>query len=629
MKALVLLDDIGFIRNNLEKIRSLLEKEDAQAVPLSDPAYFYLTGQGVKCLSYHDFESPGMYSGIYAKAREWGINWYKPNGRDWTEADCYSLGHLFEWSMIHFFIHLLRVFLSLEAVLRNNRPERVIVLTVPKVNVFGRISRWKHIDISLLPQLTGLCLKKMAAPPVIDVISIGYGEAENISNWNLKPLREISQRWNLLFSGLIRLSGRFLGKKKSIVFFEGFRHFEHIIFSPLLRKFQVVHLQKSIGLSLLWKLYLGGVMVESLGREKTPRHPSSLVFDPDGLKRELADYFIFKENDLFAAVWPRLEGLLTDFFPGRMYQDLLTTVSKLKKLSPHCMVAENDNTYCEKMIICAAKKLGIRTVVVQHGETWIGDSFKDKDLSTHDFYPLIADIFLAYGKVNSDWLKEMGLEENRIRITGSPRFDSYYRDDRQQHNGKASKKRVLILLNDFGFNEGVVTQDMPISQIYRHLLELLKLARALPEIDFIVRPHSKEHLWGQILKDELTRTRNLTVSRQGTLVGLLKDTGLVMGYLSTAMVEALIHRIPVISLDIDGNCAPFALWEYGLSKRVTSFRELGGAVQTLLFDQQGRARFLEEAERKIALFNYADDGAASKRIAWELKEILADVAEKG
>jgi hypothetical protein len=143
-----------------------------------------------------------------------------------------------------------------------------------------------------------------------------------------------------------------------------------------------------------------------------------------------------------------------------------------------------------------------------------------------------------------------------------------------------------------------------------------------------VRPHHDEGLWRELFAAELAKAPNFVISRKGSLAELFGKVDAVVGYVSTALIEALIMRIPVISVDVDGKCAPFPLWEYGLSKRVSSFKELEPVLSELLYDSRKRSQFRGEIDKNIGLFNLKDDGNATGRVTLELREMLLETPLK-
>ncbi len=129
-------------------------------------------------------------------------------------------------------------------------------------------------------------------------------------------------------------------------------------------------------------------------------------------------------------------------------------------------------------------------------------------------------------------------------------------------------------------------------------------------------------MWNEIFKDRLDNISNVEISREGELDDNLKNADIVIGYHSTALVEALIYHIPVISLDTGEYHNILPLWKYGLARKVSSLDELPGVMTSLMNDKAEREAFLKKAEEQLHLFNYNNDGLAVSRISAELNRIL-------
>ena len=154
--------------------------------------------------------------------------------------------------------------------------------------------------------------------------------------------------------------------------------------------------------------------------------------------------------------------------------------------------------------------------------------------------------------------------------------------------------------------------------LHDHINRFIALAKRKPDIQFIIRPHGNNHLWAELFRKELDSLGNLTISREESLENIFLRVDLSIGYFSTVLLESLIHRIPVITLDTGGFTNYGSLWKYGLSKRVNSFEDCEMEMEKLLYNTQERAEAIRAMERNMHLFNYGDDCKASIRIAQEL-----------
>ena len=85
-ETIILLDDVGLIRHNLDKVRKYAGEGNYPVVPLSDAAFLFLKDKGLHCINFHQFEYKDMYHDLYRTAREWGYKWYRPKGKGITDV---------------------------------------------------------------------------------------------------------------------------------------------------------------------------------------------------------------------------------------------------------------------------------------------------------------------------------------------------------------------------------------------------------------------------------------------------------------------------------------------------------------------------------------------------------------
>jgi hypothetical protein len=216
----------------------------------------------------------------------------------------------------------------------------------------------------------------------------------------------------------------------------------------------------------------------------------------------------------------------------------------------------------------------------------------------------------------------MGVEEERILVTGASRFDMHYSRKERGLISKDERKKILIIMNDIWNKEGVVTHHIGLNVFFDHMTEFIRFAKNNQDIDVIVRPHDGHHSWNELLADDLKDVTNMIISRKGSLEELLAEVDLVVGYPSTALIEALIQRVPVISIDTGSFYNYLPLWKYGLSTRISDFSELAEKARPLLYDEGKRAAAVKDIDRGLGYFNYGDDGMATPRIAGEISRIM-------
>jgi hypothetical protein len=83
----------------------------------------------------------------------------------------------------------------------------------------------------------------------------------------------------------------------------------------------------------------------------------------------------------------------------------------LARARPRMLVSAGDNQPVGYPFHIAARQLGIRSLVIQHG--FIGQQWLH--------YPLWADRVCVWGEVDREWYRHMGTAREKIAVTGNPR----------------------------------------------------------------------------------------------------------------------------------------------------------------------------------------------------------------
>ena len=618
---IIFLDDIRIVKANLPKIRKILEQEGGTIVPLSDAVLLYLRGKGFNCVNYHDVISKEAYSDIYEKALYWGKNWYSASGEDATKVEGISLGCVSEWHMIYFFNHLLRWYLTVKGVLDKFKPSEVVVISTDKIDLTYLKVRWLNADIGLLPDIVKKTIVNMEGRPNLRLVEIDHVFGESLMARLKNGIKRILCPLTTVLSDLRQLMKGRKEERKKIVFFEAFHHFEDVMKRLAGKGIEVTHLQKKVGPSLLLKLLHSGVRIKVLSPDKDKEKFPLRDVDVH-LKKDLSNFFVYKDVDFGDIVLRRINFLINTFFPKVMIPDLQKVRASLRALSPDCLVLENDSIYYERMFVLVAKAQGIKTVVLQHGMTWFGEGFDSRLYKSHDFYPVFADHIIVFGKVVEEWFKNLGQDSEKLVVKGGGIFDKYHQAGVNRSAASDKRKKVLFLLDDHGCDESYITQNIPLSKVGTQVSKINEMAKKNPDIDFVVRPHSSDLMDPEIFSWGNHAGNNFTISRDKTLLEMIKEVDLVVGCASTGLLEALTANVPVISMDVYNSCQAFALWEYGLSVRAKTYEETDHLIREMLFDVNKREKFLKDMKENIELFIHSTDGDAATRISDYIYQIV-------
>lgn len=185
------------------------------------------------------------------------------------------------------------------------------------------------------------------------------------------------------------------------------------------------------------------------------------------------------------------------------------------------------------------------------------------------------EIYFAWGSKQRDVLlaRDRGVSEDRIFVTGHPRFDLRKRQFSSAYGGLASKTvgdRAILLMNtNFGkANSGVPLADQIAcverrsqesvereyyrarydydSQLTRHFIDLARyLGQRFQKHLIVVRPHPTEKV--EVYSQRLGEFNNVIISKDHTVQEWIVHASAVIHHDCTTGVEARFFKTPVIT----------------------------------------------------------------------------------
>ena len=258
--------------------------------------------------------------------------------------------------------------------------------------------------------------------------------------------------------------------------------------------------------------------------------------------------------------WPNFSRLL------RMIGSLDREVMRiLERLRPRVVVQVRDQTLFPTAFSTAARRLGIKTLALQHGLLGSTD------------VPLIADSYAVWGPSTRDQLVRAGADPDRIAVLGSPRHDSVGIAD--PSTGKAVRKAMgvegkLVLT----FFSGTHAERLSGRAAQVGCARWLDGAGTTlgGDVAIFVRLHPDED-------DRVYRGLDgLRVLPRSLDVATVFAASDVVGSLcSTALQESVLHGKPPLQFLADDWPEMTDLWRDGLAHRVGSEAESVGHLRRL------------------------------------------------
>lgn len=204
----------------------------------------------------------------------------------------------------------------------------------------------------------------------------------------------------------------------------------------------------------------------------------------------------------------------------------------------------------------------------------------------------------AWGKSSAAYFRSVGVDENRLHLTGSPRFDAINSIDWQQMAqsmpfwGALGPRNLLLLTNpidDQGFCSTKEKHEL-VRRFVDHLEPLLNEG----EIRLIVKLHAGEsfELYESALRGA-SACHNVVILTDTPLYPLLAVADAAVILASTVGLEALLFDVPLAVLEIPRHGFIFDYVDRGGARGLRATHELPHEVRKLLhYDSKDVAAYI-------------------------------------
>lgn len=298
------------------------------------------------------------------------------------------------------------------------------------------------------------------------------------------------------------------------------------------------------------------------------------------------------------------------------------------------MIANEDVMPVSKVAIHWARTQGIPSLHLSHG------------LALVDPYTvhaqLVADIHAVYGQRGLEGYLDCGVPPERMRITGNPAWDKFFKlaGERQLHEADLRRRHGLregepIVV--FGTTwSGYLTAHGDEGLFGKTLAAFIDACEMLHQAGVLINPiikdrppnyHFGERRFKELLADRgVDPRRYLYLVEDGPLWAACADVLVAVD--SNYCVEAMLCGTPAISLQHPAHAALGP--SYGADAGVLSVEagELGEAIRRLLQDVPFRERQQMLAAQARPYFNVGTDGLASSRVAKLMGEMAVGLVPK-
>jgi hypothetical protein len=318
--------------------------------------------------------------------------------------------------------------------------------------------------------------------------------------------------------------------------------------------------------------------------------------------------FRFQGYDL----WPHLAGWLEHFVTSRLplYAGFLARARyRLRKRAPWAMTVWPPFSPEVGLTAIAARENGVKTVLVQH--EWSGGA-------RYLLRPPAVDYVLCWGELSRKRFEEIGYTREQIFEVGYPLLESVTVPPTNAvlHGGSppralSDRERKLVLFAD-QYYQPTRAAGLPLDRTVRPIEALASAARALPDVDFVMKFHPKtgsndrhepfDALQRRVNRIASTGLRNFSAAAlESSLRALLTHAAVFVTHYSTSAIEAMLAGVPVILLNVTAERTRWPGLEEGIAPYpAATAEELIDLLRRLLHDDVLNARAVIEQRDHLA-----------------------------
>ncbi|SMH72311.1 UDP-N-acetylglucosamine 2-epimerase [Candidatus Nitrosotalea okcheonensis] len=485
-------------------------------------------------------------------ALEISTNWYKNTIiQDMLTFEGINLGFLVEWELFHYLIQTIKNYVMLEKILEKEKPQKAIIYG--DIGQIGSIFDKHHVTYELKESENHNDDKF-----IMDYIEIKYDIFNHPVSFRISlqkffwMRRQYEKVLNMILK-LFSVKGKRDNLRKNYLLLE----FNPSTYNDLLYAAE----KNNNNLKLfnfrrpaIWNVNSFKVILRSgcdIVREYTDKVPDEKIKSViDHLRNSYEMEKIFSIRN--KSFWFFIQKDFINFCHIRFLealQEIKSVTAILKNQRIDCILGWNDSLQTEKTIMTIGKKLGIQTVVLQHGI--VNHNENPEKIRSHikinGLVPLVADYLCCWGDIMEKHAISLGMQKEKLVKTGSPRYDSFFSQKRMIH---VKEKKTILFATSGLANNFVAGFTSEILKKYEESIEnICSICQRFKEYELIVKihPYSSDFI---DVKSIIKRSNsNAMIIQNANMEKLIENCDVLITYAqSTVLLEAMILEKPTISI---------------------------------------------------------------------------------
>ena len=539
----ILLIDSAFDFNNLKKI---VNKKNITIITFDYKSHTILENQNISHKLSEDYLKDDQYEQIQEYVYKFSYWYTNEKFSNFLEHEQINIGRLYIDEMINFLVRFLKKFREIEVIFKSNPNKKFYAdnelfditkfFTNSVKNEFPSKSNpysFTHDEIRLDLKINkfqkSFFINKTLYLKIKRLI-------DNITTSIVKPKRYSDSNIGILFA-------EFNTERFKDLFLESTKFNAQIFFYGRRRP-------------AFWNMSTFKTMIDSkckiitdkkLEDQKFEKNKStSIKIAYDKLSKlwdktqDLEEFFTFNSHPIFKLIKPTLIHLIEKNIPYIFHEiELVKTMFHSYKFDYSVII--NESGFSEQIIAALSKNFGIKCIHLQEGfhpdSKGVIQNLTSQGVFLHD-----AEILNVWGEIDKELAIKFGnISTEKINIIGAPRYDDLF-------NSKKSLEKYVLLASSADPQPEEV-EGLRIKKINKYLQNILETSKIISELDeeIIIKLHPSPTQLFDIVTLAPRLNSKISVVTKGEISSLLPSAKLLISIgLSSAMIEALILKIPVI-----------------------------------------------------------------------------------
>ena len=317
------------------------------------------------------------------------------------------------------------------------------------------------------------------------------------------------------------------------------------------------------------------------------------------------------------SIWPIIEKILLKTFQQRIHEYLKLIIFSKKidrQIIPKCIISVNVFGEPEKAILECNKQTP--SVLLEHAFTNYVPALSLYDIS--NMYPVFKDKISLWGPIQKEYLvKQHGISDDRIFLSGSPRHDKFFRNS---HNASSDTKlRVLVTLGMLDGQNAIFSTELFLR--FESILKKIFLTlESIPNLSFVVKLHPSLQENNIQMKNFIQELNpKITIKQFSSILDDIQECDVMINifteiYGSTVMLEGLILKKPILNISLDVRTYKFEFEKDNAVLSISYEDNIDKNIRKILFDKNLQAILIENGFNHVTHY-LSHPGNASKELA--------------